>query len=522
MLRKWNIFAYISLAVVATWLRLMNLGYSDYQGDEIKALFLIDPNESVSEFLLSQRKGPIQFLITFLLKFLDPEYMNRFLIRLPFAFAGIFAVYFFYKFLQLHFNKKVSFYATFFFATNGFLIAFARIVQYQSFVILFMVLALYTFSLAAKKENWSKKGIYLGFIFWALSILSHYDGVFIFPFVVYILVEWGKKYVFDVDEKFEHLKHLFLSLFISGVLMALFYIPFIFAITDATASYWQGRIVGTGGKIASSIVLFRVYQPIYVFHIYTLLSVFGLGVLIKDYLNLKEYKSIALITWALLPFLFLEVFVSIPGTHIYTYLIPLMVLMGIGVKGIERFMYYVSGRLAPIAKPIVRYINIAGILVIFTFIFLQVNAIFVDHTAEYPWEPEKFLLWEFHQPSPAFHLSMFGFPYYRHWDEIGQYVTSTENNGYYSTNERSSISRYHIPFNKDTDSAGHFVHIINPQSFTPNPTQEKAQYWEENYDPVKVFYSEDPNTPGRLREIVKIYYMKVGSLDDLLKQNQIE
>lgn len=34
-------------------LRLINLGYSNYQGDEVKALFLLEPGETVFEFLLS-------------------------------------------------------------------------------------------------------------------------------------------------------------------------------------------------------------------------------------------------------------------------------------------------------------------------------------------------------------------------------------------------------------------------------------------------------------------------------------
>jgi len=55
--------AVIALFLLAGVLRFVNLGYSDYQGDEIKALY--NPKEIKSaQFFLEQRKGPMQFLVT--------------------------------------------------------------------------------------------------------------------------------------------------------------------------------------------------------------------------------------------------------------------------------------------------------------------------------------------------------------------------------------------------------------------------------------------------------------------------
>ena len=139
---------------VAFLLRFINLGYSDYQGDEIKAFFLPISGQNAFEFLLDQRKGPVQFLITAFLKIFNPSYDNQLLMRLPFALAGTLAVYFFYKLINIHFGKKIAFYSSFFIATNGFFIAFSRIVQYQSFVIFFAILALYCFTLAITKEKY--------------------------------------------------------------------------------------------------------------------------------------------------------------------------------------------------------------------------------------------------------------------------------------------------------------------------------------------------------------------------------
>ena len=483
--------------LLAFSLRLQNIGYSNYQGDEIKALFLPDPGQSMSSFFLDQRKGPMQFIVTFLLKLVNPTYTNEFFVRLPFALAGAFAVLFFYKLLKDRFGEKIAFYASFFFATNGFFVALSRIVQYQAFVMFFMVLALHMFSLAVKQEKWKIKGIYLGFLFWALSILSHYDGVFIAPFAFYLLGVW-----FSQNKNLA--KHLFGAGALAGLLLAVFYVPFVLSISIATKDYWLNRLSGGNGKISSSRYLFQVYNPIYIIHIYNILSVFGLLALRK-----KSLQLLIVFIWFALPFVFLEFIVNIPGTHVFIYLLPLTIILAHGIVEVEAAGKWIFDKLKLNTKLIY-----AGISIIFAFIFLQSYFIFVDHTYEYPWENERFMLWTFHKPSAMFHLSMFGFPYFRNWEKIEQVVTqdSMENRIlFYSTNERQTISRYYIPFQKDADRAGYYIYIESPQSFTDQIVSDKAAYWAQNHEPIYVGKSTSATS-------VKIYYMPNLTLDELKLQ----
>ena len=295
------------LILISVSLRLVNLGYSDYQGDEIKALFIPNNNQNFQSFILDQRKGPLQFVVTYLIKLADPLYSNHFFDRLPFALAGILSVILFYFFVKKHFGEKVAFYSAFFFSVNGFLVAFSRIIQYQSFVILFMIAALYFFTLSIYEEKWKYTGVYLGFVSWALSILAHYDGVFILPIVIYLFFEWKKKYSLKRYEFFRVLPAALI--FIISLLV--FYIPFALTLSETTKSYWLGRLNGVGGgKVSSSIYLFRVYQPIYIIHIYVALGVVGTACSI---INGRFRRQIApFILWFLLPAIFMEVFVSIP------------------------------------------------------------------------------------------------------------------------------------------------------------------------------------------------------------------
>ncbi|KKU48949.1 MAG: Glycosyl transferase family 39 [candidate division WWE3 bacterium GW2011_GWA2_46_9] len=272
------------LGFVTVWLRFSNLWYSDYQGDEIKALFIPNPGQSVVDFLLTQRKGPIQFLVTFLVKLVDPTYANEFLTRLPFALAGALAIYFFYKFVSRQFGKKIALYSSLFLSVNGIIVAFSRIAQYQSFVILFCVLALYLFSLALNCDGWRYKGIYLGAVAWALALLAHYDAVLIFPYALYLVIKWYKKHPQNA------LKHLAFASVVPGLLLSAFYIPFVLSINPATKEYWADRLSGGSDKLSSSIVTFKTYNPKLIFYIYSLLFIASL-VKIKTVWAVKSFGT---------------------------------------------------------------------------------------------------------------------------------------------------------------------------------------------------------------------------------------
>jgi 4-amino-4-deoxy-L-arabinose transferase-like glycosyltransferase len=529
-IKKGKDFYLILIVVLTIFLRLLNLGYSDYQGDEIKALFLPEDGQSSFEFLLDQRKGPMQFMVTFLLKYINPTYDNEFLIRLPFALAGILSVVYFYKLIKNLFDEKIAFYSAFFLATNGFFVAFSRIVQYQSFVILFDILALYLLNLSLIDKDFKIKGLYLSLIAWAISILSHYDGVFIAPFMFYLLILWFRNTKISSMSK---IKHFITAAAGSLSLLLLFYIPFVLTLSQDTQEYWQGRLTGdVAAKISSSKYLFSVYQPIYVIHFYTVFFVFGILLFassfirnpFKTYIDKKsltkvfrpyisglflythkKWPIIFLLLWFFVPLFFWEFIVHIPGTHIYTYLMPMFIIIGFGMllaENIVNLFVRIEYR---------RVLNFSWIFVLCGFIFLQSLAVFVENRTEYPWENERFLLWTFHQPTPIFHLSMFGFPYYRNWEGIRKFTQNYPDITAYSTNERKTIARYYVPLIKSSEKAGYYVYIKNPQSFENDILNEKPFYWTNKYEPDYTFSRYGTN-------IVRLYIMPVGGLDDIVSQ----
>ncbi|MCK5429178.1 MAG: hypothetical protein KAI94_06885 [Anaerolineales bacterium] len=75
---KAKLLPVVFLVFATLWLRLVNLGYSDYQGDEIKALYLPDTGQSLTDYLFLQRKGPTQFITSYLIYLFHPSYTNQF------------------------------------------------------------------------------------------------------------------------------------------------------------------------------------------------------------------------------------------------------------------------------------------------------------------------------------------------------------------------------------------------------------------------------------------------------------
>jgi hypothetical protein len=273
-----------------------------------------------------------------------------------------------------------------------------------------------------------------------------------------------------------------------------------------------------------------VYQPIYAVHIYKILFVLGtrfliLGLSSKYILKLKKLPGIvkrffihstdhmkviqeshltiyALIGWFLVPFLFFEAYVHVPGTHIFCYLIPSFIFLAYGLVTLESLIFKIF------EYNLMRIFNIAGIGILSVFLFVQSYVIFVNSSAEYPWEQEKFLIWTFPQVNLLYHSSLFGFPYFRDWEGIRDFVAAFPEVTAYMSNERQTISRYYIPLERDKNKAGFFVYVENPQSFENNIIYDKEAYWASHYEPVHTLTRNG-------NDLVRIYIMEPGTLAEI-------
>jgi 4-amino-4-deoxy-L-arabinose transferase-like glycosyltransferase len=465
---------HVALAAVlgiGAFLRLWNLGYSNFQGDEVKALFPSGDDVDLHAFLFDQRKGPLQFLVTYGVRLADPQYSSELLARLPFALAAVVSLWFFYRFVELQFGSLAALVATFFYSTNGMIVALSRIVQYQSLVMLFVCMALYYFALAVRDERWRSKGVMLGAICWALGTLAHYDALLILPFVLYLVIEYYRAH--------HTLKPAVLPGAVFAVAVASFYIPFALSISEDTRGYWSNRLTGGTDKISSSTYLFEVYNPLFTLQLYAVLSALGIGYLLHASAKRQDrLRNAFLVLWISGVVIFFEGVVNLPGTHIFNYLMPLMILMGLGVS------FVVEGvRLRGL-----RVAASAAFVLVGLFLVVQSYALYVDHRQAYPWAPEQVLgLTVPPVKIDRYHTSLFGFPYDGGWRDIKNHLADDPDRGDTSflTNDKGSIAEFYMAgYDEGPEDLGFYIHVRHPQSFNPDIAAGPIADWTRTHRPA--------------------------------------
>lgn len=403
------------VVIIASVLRVSQLGYSHFYGDEVKTLYL-DKTVPAASFFLDQRKGPIQFIVVWITEKVSGGF-DEFWIRLPFALASIVSVFVFYLLLRKIFNSTlVSLISSILFALNGFYIAFGRTAQYQSFYILFGLLAFYFLAKALKDLKSNTVFYFLSGISLGLAFLSHYDAVFfLVPMTVYyITYSWGK---FNLRQ--------IVSFLLPFLIITLpFYLPYIlFGYFDEnTVGYIAKRIIGKNYAVNDSLYSISIYNPLYTFFVFLLFVPFA----IKSF----SVRNLFLLVWLVLPLVVFEMVFRNPGTHIHNYVIPIIIVIGLGVSSFISKLKFVG------------YVIVA---VMFFYVLAIQSMVFIPgFSTGYPYKDTTF----YGLPVPAAntdkHLFLYGFPYYRGWDKISVYVKNNRDFSSYYTNEDTDISTYYL------------------------------------------------------------------------------
>jgi hypothetical protein len=414
---------------VSLLLRGVDLGYSNFQGDEISALCRLSNFKTLLQFLaylLGQRKGPVQYLVTCAFSIFDPTFSSELALRLSFVVANLLAMVCFFFLVYRLFTLQVAIYSSFLFATNGIFIAFARIVQYQSFVILGVVAGVLGLTLALQYEKWRVSGLYLGFLSAAMALLAHFDAAFIMPPMAVLIVHWWMRFHNRPD--FARLRrHLIAAVTLFTFLVLGFYIEYSMRLGPYQMNYWGERLTGESTNIFR---LFQFYNPGPILWIY-------LGLVVISLTRIR--KSIGwqvTLAWLLPPLIFMTMVVKDSRTHAYTYLLPLLIVAGMGIDTL-------IVRLRPLLRD--KSIQIAHAIVLLAFIFFSYlsYAIFIDHNPEYPWYPKSVLGMKL---DGGYLAGTFGFPYSREWRDIARWFDRLPDQYVFLvTNENLEIPSFYLP-----------------------------------------------------------------------------
>lgn len=443
------------LLIVVSSLRLVNLGYSEYIPDESTVLYPLRELGGFSwDFLLNQRKGPLQFLIAEIVYIFYNNLFNELVFRIPFAIANTLAILAFYKFLKNITNSiYVAFFGAIFLGVNGFTVAFGRIVQYQSLNLLFSSLSLYFYSLLLVSKKDHIISSLLGTIFFCFSILSHWDAIFILPFISYVLFRLlGEKSI----TKKEKVHLIAINIYVLFILLAPFYIPFFsnYLRSESNQSYISTRFGFDipnfeliSGKLLDYVFRIELYNPF-------ILLPFLIVIIFIALLTLRESKFY--LAWLIFTIVFFLIFIKNPGTHVYNLFIPLYAFASFGIKWLLERTKFVGFGLLSVALLFLTY---------------QSYLLFVDYSKEYPWEQERIYKYKTsHYNHKNLTNYIIGFPIRRGWLEVNEFIM--ERNSIrgetlsYITNETKSLSNFYMSAPYGKDDKYYAVGIKRPYSFT--------------------------------------------------------
>jgi hypothetical protein len=155
-------------------------------------------------------------------------------------------------------------------------------------------------------------------------------------------------------------------------------------------------------------------------------------------------------------------------------------------------------------------------------LYYQSYLIFVDHSKEYPWEREEYLVIdngcllfsgfcekfdivkmvvktkEYYYDYEGQKLPLFGFPHSRNWKEINDFVNArnlaAEKELGYSTNEDESVCDWYMDARYKSGGTFYFIGISRPTNFVMDPSPPHGS----ERELVKNFVKDDGSVYARV------------------------
>ena len=425
---RWGLVVVLCVALLT---RLLNLGYSEFQGDEAVILQrAADALQGDDDELFLHQKGPAEILLPMSVWALSGT-TSEWQARLPFVLAGVLAVLSVTALGTSWLGGQAGVVAGLLAAINGFLVAFGRIVQYQSLVVSMGALSLLWVSAYGRRRRLG--ALVLSSVFLGFGMLAHYDAVLVVPAAAVLLMAGISVSRQSAGMIRQVLVHLVIAAGIGAAVLALFYVPFLRnPMFTRTFNYLLGGRVGGGLPHNSLLSVWRMST------FYNALAyVVGLVLLVIGAAVLRG-GTVAAWLYIAVPFTFYAFLVSDPRTHVYTVYPGAAILAGSVVSRLVR------SAVVPRALRSVLY-GVLGMW--FTFCSGYTCLAFIDHRVEYKrtWPESRHPLY----PVPFADEELppyghFGFPYRAGWKAVEQLFDQGVVSGTYASNEEPEITGWYV------------------------------------------------------------------------------
>lgn len=450
-LAAWGLVLFVAVA-----LRLPHLGAAEFHDDEASvALAAAVLAQGDPEVLLTQLKGPAQILLPAGPLLLTGQ-LSELTARLPFALAGLAVVIGGMALAHRLVGRGLApLVAGFVLALDGLLIAFARIVQYQSLVLLLSLGAYWCCWRFARGAPGSWRYLSLAALFIAVALLGHWDAIYVLPALLWLVVVGVRRRRWGLARTARALAG---PVFLGAAVLASFYMPFV---RHPHASETLGHLAertGQGGgwwlvnNLGASYDLMAVYSTLaQVWTIAFLVAglvvvvcagagrlwlVGGLGSAALAWTTAAGIRSLLLwfgAGWLAMTFLIAE-----PRTHLYVVVVPGAILAAMAVQRLK------DNRLVP---PLGRYGLSAGAVLALAWAGLHQYTIFVRQSPEYirTYPAARLLA----RPGasdtlPLAAAARFGFPNRDGWKAIGELYRRGELQGALASNQSSEVVAWYL------------------------------------------------------------------------------
>lgn len=435
------VWPYLLVFLIAVLFRVPNLSYSEFQGDEgvimVRAAAMIMGDDA--ELFLHQ-KGPIEILQPLGMWQLSGT-INEAWARALFTWASLLSVWAVMVLAWHWFGRTVGIWAGVLLALVGFSVAFGRIVQYQSFVVLWGALALVHAVGYAREQR--RVDLLFTAVFLAGGLLAHYDAILVAPAIGWVLLvsllnrgeRGGEKRTWWID--FSVWRDYVWAALAGALVLGAFYVPFLLNPNfSRTGAYLLQDRIG----VSESTGIFS-WSGTAVWRMLTLYNstyfIIGLGIFILIGLVwlVRQRQGMAAILYFFTPVLFYLFIVVDPRTHVYTFFGGGVILAAVGIV---QAGYYLQAKQVWLGRV---GVAIVGVWLLVTAVY--VCAMFIDNT------PERMRTWAENRPSgywvswdepPLYGL--FGFPHQAGWRVAADLVG--EDGLPYASNEEQEITRWYM------------------------------------------------------------------------------
>jgi hypothetical protein len=484
--RGWLFAALVSLALVGGFFRFANLGYAEFQGDEARlALRAAEVIQGYENALFVHKKGPTEILLPTAVYVLGDR-LTEVTARLPFAVANVVGLFALFLLGSRLFGPVAGWAAALLLALDGYLIAFGRVVQYQSVVFLMDVLVVLVFVRLWQRPQELSRYLTLAALLLATGLLSHYEAALVIFPVGYLLWRiWREGTTLATL-----VRAAAIPVVVGGALLAGFYLPFVLNPAFYDTYYYLTDYRMGGGRLFNHLAEFfartTVYSSTYYLMTLIVLMLIGLvilyrrsrprwigwlltvGVLIglatvifcPAWLRVGEtdltwlFFATALVVawwmpnfppserlvwlWFGAPMILALFFTAIPNTHVYSFFIPWALLVGMVIgKGWSWLRGRVSQRQAQLVALPLAMVAIA-LFGFYQYRLFVYNRVEVLRTWPEQRPPGYWTVYD----EPV-EIAIFGFPLNNGWKVVGSLYAGGILEGNYETNARDVVAEWY-------------------------------------------------------------------------------